>query len=122
MLSERAKRIEGRKAVNDVLRALGGKVAESGQGEVATEDEAFAEFDAKVYAASLEMEKDYRRQLKEMGIPGFVVRRELVGEGSGKVSVNSVSGAVTLLRRPGRRTTPRTETPRAEAGMESETR
>lgn len=45
-----------------------------------------------------------------------------VGEGSGKVSVNSVSGAVTLLRRPGRRTTPRTETPRAEAGMESETR
>lgn len=45
-----------------------------------------------------------------------------VGEGSGKVSVNSVSGAVTLLRRPWRRTAPRTETPRAEAGMESETR
>jgi Putative adhesin len=45
-----------------------------------------------------------------------------VGEGSGKVSVNSVSGAVTLLRRPGRRTTPRTEAPRAGAGMESETR
>ena len=45
-----------------------------------------------------------------------------VGEGSGKVSVNSVSGAVTLLRRPGRRTAPRTEVPRAEAGMESETR
>ena len=45
-----------------------------------------------------------------------------VGEGSGKVSVNSVSGAVTLLRRPRRRTTPRTETPRAEAEMESETR
>lgn len=45
-----------------------------------------------------------------------------VGGGSGKISVNSVSGAVTLLRRPGRRTTPRTETPRAGAGMESETR
>lgn len=45
-----------------------------------------------------------------------------VGEGSGNVSVNSVSGAVTLLRRPRRRTTPRAETPRAEAGMESETR
>lgn len=45
-----------------------------------------------------------------------------VGEGSGTVSVNSVSGAVTLLRRPRRRTTPRTDTPRAEAEMESETR
>jgi hypothetical protein len=45
-----------------------------------------------------------------------------VGDGSGKVSVNSVSGAVTLLRRPRRRTTPRTDTPRAEAEMESETR
>lgn len=45
-----------------------------------------------------------------------------VGDGSGNVSVTSVSGAVTLLRRSQRRTTPRTETPRAEAGMESETR
>ena len=45
-----------------------------------------------------------------------------VGEGSGRVSVNSVSGAVTLLRRPRRRTTPRTENPGAEAEMESETR
>jgi Putative adhesin len=45
-----------------------------------------------------------------------------VGQGSGKVSVNSVSGAVTLLRRPVRRTTPRTEAPHAGAGMESETR
>ena len=44
-----------------------------------------------------------------------------VGEGSGTISVNSVSGAVTLLRRSQRRTTPRTETPRAEAEMESET-
>jgi hypothetical protein len=44
-----------------------------------------------------------------------------VGDGSGSVSVTSVSGAVTLLRRSQRRTTPRTETPRAEAEMESET-
>jgi hypothetical protein len=45
-----------------------------------------------------------------------------VGAGSGNVSVNSVSGAVTLLRRPERRTPPRGQAPRAEAGMESETR
>ncbi len=45
-----------------------------------------------------------------------------VGGGSGRVSVNSVSGDVTLLRRAPRRTTARTETSRAEAGMESETR
>jgi hypothetical protein len=45
-----------------------------------------------------------------------------LGGASGNVSVNSVSGAVTLLRRPGRRTTPRAEFPRAEAEMESETR
>src|SRR5215831_3733369 len=38
-----------------------------------------------------------------------------LGDGSGNVSVNSVSGAVTLLRRPERRVTPRAETPRAEA-------
>jgi len=41
-----------------------------------------------------------------------------VGDGSGRVSVTSVSGAVTLLRRSERRTTP----PRPEAEMESETR
>jgi hypothetical protein len=45
-----------------------------------------------------------------------------VGAGSGNVSVNSVSGTVTLLRRPERRTPPRSQAPRAEAGMESETR
>jgi len=41
-----------------------------------------------------------------------------VGDGSGSVSVTSVSGAVTLLRRSQRRTAP----PRPEAEMESETR
>ena len=45
-----------------------------------------------------------------------------LGGGSGNVSVHSVSGAVTLLRRSGRRATPRAETPRAEAEMESESR
>lgn len=45
-----------------------------------------------------------------------------LGGGSGNVSVNSVSGAVTLLRRPVRRTTPRVVPPRTEAEMESETR
>lgn len=45
-----------------------------------------------------------------------------VGGGSGRVSVNSVSGDVTLLRRAPRRTAARTETSRADAGMESETR
>lgn len=41
-----------------------------------------------------------------------------VGDGSGSVSVTSVSGAVTLLRRSQRGTTP----PRPEAEMESESR
>jgi hypothetical protein len=45
-----------------------------------------------------------------------------LGDGSGNVSVNSISGAVTLLRRPGRRTSPGAEPSRAEAEMESETR
>jgi hypothetical protein len=45
-----------------------------------------------------------------------------VGGGSGIVSVNSVSGDVTLLRRAPHRTAARTETSRADAGMESETR
>jgi hypothetical protein len=45
-----------------------------------------------------------------------------VGGGSGRVSVNSVSGDVTLLRRASRRAGARTETSRADAGMRSETR
>jgi len=60
--------------------------------------------------------------LRLVAMPGSHTVSGNVGEGSGKVSVNSVSGAVTLLRRPQRRTTPRAETSRAEAGMESETR
>jgi hypothetical protein len=54
--------------------------------------------------------------------PGSHAVRGNLGGGSGNVSVNSVSGAVTLLRRPERRATPRAETPRAEAEMESESR
>ena len=60
--------------------------------------------------------------LRPVTLPGSNTVSGNVGEGTGKVSVNSVSGAVTLLRRPQRRTTPRAETSRAEAGMESETR
>jgi hypothetical protein len=54
--------------------------------------------------------------------PGSHTVSSNLGDGSGNVSVNSVSGAVTLLRRPARRVTPRAEPPRAEAEMESETR
>jgi len=60
--------------------------------------------------------------LRPVMSPGSHTVSGNLGGGSGNVSVNSVSGAVTLLRRPGRRATPRAEPPRAEAGMESETR
>ncbi len=60
--------------------------------------------------------------LRPVMSPGSHTVSGNLGDGSGNVSVNSVSGAVTLLRRPGRRTTPRAESPRAEAEMESETR
>jgi hypothetical protein len=45
-----------------------------------------------------------------------------VGAGTGHVSVTSVSGSITLLRRPERRTSPHAGPPRAQAGTESETR
>ena len=45
-----------------------------------------------------------------------------VGAGTGHVTVTSVSGPITLLRCPGRRASPHAEPPRAQAGMESETR
>jgi hypothetical protein len=45
-----------------------------------------------------------------------------VGAGTGQVAVNTVSGAITLLRRPDRRTSPHAEPLRAQAGTESETR
>ncbi len=54
--------------------------------------------------------------------PGSLTVSGNLGDGSGNVSVNSVSGAVTLLRRPERRTSPRAAPSRAEAEMESETR
>jgi len=60
--------------------------------------------------------------LRPVMSPGSHTVSGNLGGGSGNVSVNSVSGAVTLLRRPGRRTTPPAESPRAEAEMESETR
>ena len=95
MLAERAKRVEGRKAVNDVLRALGGVVAEEDD-DARTEEEAFGEFDGKVYKACLEMERDVRRQLKEMGIPGFVVRGELIKE-VGRERVKELEGKMMVL-------------------------
>jgi hypothetical protein len=44
-----------------------------------------------------------------------------VGAGTGHVRITTVSGPITLLRRPDR-PSPRPEPPRAQAGMESETR
>jgi len=54
--------------------------------------------------------------------PGSHTVSGSLGGGSGNLSVNSVSGAVTLLRHPGRRTTSHAEPPRAETELESETR
>jgi hypothetical protein len=82
-----------------------------------------ADSDAKVrlHSTSGNVRSEFD-SLRTIMSPGSHTVSGNLGGGSGNVSVSSVSGAVTLLRRPGRRTTPRAETPRAEAEMESESR
>ena len=54
------------------------------EGDEGGEDEeglekALREYDGKVYGAWLAMREDVERELRGMGIPGFVVRRGLMG-------------------------------------------
>jgi len=116
-----ADNISGQIAADVSLAAAGAMRISTISGDVTVRLPADSDAQVRLHSMSGNVRTEFD-SLRPVAMPGSHTVSGNVGGGSGKVSVNSVSGAVTLLRRPQRRTTPRAETSRAEAGMESETR
>jgi len=116
-----ADNISGQIAADVSLAAAGAMRISTISGDVTVRLPADSDAQVRLRSTSGNIRTEFD-SLRPVTLPGSNTVSGNVGAGSGKVSVNSVSGAVTLLRRAQRRTTPRTETSRAEAGMESETR
>ena len=116
-----ADNINGQIAADVSLAATGAMRISTISGDVTLRLPADSDVRVRLHSTSGNVRSEFD-SLRTGMAPGSHTVSGNVGGGSGKVSVNSVSGAVTLLRRPSRRTTARPEAPRAEAGMESETR
>jgi len=116
-----ADNINGQIAADVSLAATGAMRISTISGDVTLRLPADSDARVRLHSTSGNVRSEFG-SLRSGMTPGSHTVSGNVGGGSGKVSVNSVSGAVTLLRRPSRRTTARPEAPRAEAGMESETR
>lgn len=116
-----AESINGQVAADVSLAATGGTRISTISGDVTLRLPADSDVRVRLHSTSGNVRSEFDSLRTSMS-PGSHTVSGNVGDGSGNVSVNSVSGAVTLLRRPGRRTTPRAQSPRAEAEMESETR
>ena len=116
-----ADNINGQIAADVSLAATGAMRISTISGDVTLRLPADSDTRVRLHSTSGNVRSEFD-SLRTGMAPGSHTVSGNVGGGSGKVSVNSVSGAVTLLRRPSRRTTARPEAPRAEAGMESETR
>jgi hypothetical protein len=116
-----ADNISGQIAADVSLAATGAMRISTISGDVTVRLPAVSDARVRLHSTSGNVRTEFD-SLRPVTLPGSNTVSGNVGKGTGKVSVNSVSGAVTLLRRPQRRTTPRAETSSAEAGMESETR
>lgn len=116
-----ADNINGQIAADVSLAAAGAMRISTISGDVTLRLPADSDARVNLYSTSGNVRTEFGT-LRPAMAPGSHTVSGNVGAGSGRVSVNSVSGAVTLLRRPPRRATARQETPRAEAGMESESR
>ena len=116
-----ADNINGQIAADVSLAATGAMRISTISGDVTLRLPADSDARVRLHSTSGNVRSEFD-SLRTGMAPGSHTVSGNVGGGSGRVSVNSVSGAVTLLRRPSRRTTARPEAPRAEAGMESETR
>lgn len=116
-----ADNINGQVAADVSLAATGGMRISTISGDVTLRLPADTDARVRLHSTSGYVRGEFDTLRTTMS-PGSHTVSGNLGGGSGNVSVNSVSGAVTLLRRPGRRITPRAATPRAEAEMESETR
>lgn len=116
-----AENISGQIAADGGLEATGEVRVNTISGDVTLRLPADSDARVRLHSMSGNVRSEFDSLRTSMS-PGSRVVSGNLGGGSGNVSVNSVSGAVTLLRRPDGRTTPRSEPPRAEAEMESETR
>jgi hypothetical protein len=116
-----ADNINGQIAADVSLAATGAMRISTISGDVTVRLPADSDARVRLHSTSGNVRSEFDTLRSAMS-PGSHTVSGNLSDGSGNVSVNSVSGAVTLLRRPGRRTTPRAEPPRTEAEMESETR
>jgi hypothetical protein len=116
-----ADNVSGQIAADVSLAAQGGMRINTISGDVTLRLPSDSDAQVRLRSTSGNVRTEFD-SLRPAMSPGSRTVSGNVGGGSGKVSVNSVSGAITLLRRPPRRTAAREETSRAEAGMESETR
>lgn len=117
-----ADNVTGQIAADVDLAATGGMRISTISGDVTLRLPADSDARVRLHSTSGNVRSEFE-SLPAFMSPGSRTVSGTLGGGSGNVSVNSVSGAVTLLRRPVRRTSPGAEPPRAEeAEMESETR
>ncbi|KAI9887954.1 MAG: hypothetical protein M1823_000211 [Watsoniomyces obsoletus] len=96
LLKKHEARIDGRKKLDDVLRAVGGQPSlGSSQADTEADASELKLYDRKVHIASTEMVKAMQAELRELGVPFFGVRSHLViveKTNLGKRSRNSVGG------------------------------
>ncbi|EZF32295.1 hypothetical protein TMEN_2561 [Trichophyton mentagrophytes] len=79
LLAKQKARAGNQKKLDEVLRAVGGKVTDKPHESAPEEDELeIKRYDDKVYKASVEMSKALHLELKAMGIPFFAIKEELI--------------------------------------------
>lgn len=115
-----AESVSGRVAADVTLDSPGKVKVSTVSGEVTLRLPEYTDARVRLNSLSGKVQTDFG-SLPVKKVPGSRSVSGNVGAGTGHVSVSTVSGAITLLRRPDGRT-PRAEPPRAQEGMESETR
>lgn len=133
-----AESVNGQVTADITLDAKGGAHVSTVTGEVTLRLPADADAAVRLNSMSGKVRSEFD-SLSLKKAPGTRMVSGNVGAGTGQVAVNTVSGAITLLRRPvhrragdppapprqaaaDRRTSPCAEDPRAQAGTESEIR
>ncbi|KAF3491120.1 uncharacterized protein GIQ15_00637 [Arthroderma uncinatum] len=79
LLAKQKARVGNQKKLDEVLRAVGGKVTNQPHEAAPQEDELeIKHYDDKVYKASTEMSKALDSELKALGIPFFAIKQDLI--------------------------------------------
>ncbi|KAK2731749.1 hypothetical protein FQN57_003184 [Myotisia sp. PD_48] len=79
LLANQKSRSENKKKLDNVLRAIGGKVTNEPHMDVPQDDQSEIQiYDEKVYKGSIEMSRALHAELRAMGIPFFAINQQLV--------------------------------------------